>query len=79
MAVNLISTAFNLRARFAYTYHWTCGKCQHCKLATGPYRSVGLDPFCDAWNSLVVRFATYKGHYKNVGSELGGDKDTELP
>ena len=74
----------NLRASFAYKDHCLCGNCQHCKLATGPYRSVGLDPFCyswfcNAWNSVVMRFATFKGHFRNVGSELGGDKDTELP
>ena len=74
----------NLRASFAYTDYCPCGNCQHCKLATGPYWSVGLDPFCDswfwsAWNSLVMRFATFKRHFRNVGSELGGDKDTGLP
>jgi hypothetical protein len=27
----------------------------------------------------MMRFATFKGHFRNVGSGLGGDKDTELP
>lgn len=25
----------------------------------------------------MMRFATFKGHFRNVGSGLGGDKDTD--